>query len=90
MPAKKKTKLDDSLSFEKAMEKLEQIVSNLEEGNLGLEDSLTSFESGMALAKVCETKLSEATGRVEKIVKDFSGNEKLVPFDFREEDDEDV
>jgi len=88
MSTKKKTKSGDSLSFEKSMEKLESIVSNLEEGSLGLEASLSAFESGMALAKVCETKLNEATGRVEKIVKDFSGNEKSVPFDVKKDDDD--
>ena len=73
----------ENLSFEDAMAQLEKIVTDLDEGSLSLEKSLGSFEDGMRLAKICEVKLEEASGRVEKIVKDFSmqttkdGNEEL-------------
>lgn len=69
----KKSEKTDPVPFEDAMARLEEIVSNLEGGELGLETSLASFEEGMKLAKVCEDRLSEASGRVEKIMKDFSG-----------------
>lgn len=69
------------LSFEQAMEKLELIVKELEEGSLGLDKSLDQFEAGMTLAKECEGMLNAATGRVEKILKDFSGNQKIVELD---------
>ena len=69
----------EELSFEDAMQKLETIVSGLEHGELGLEKSLAAFEEGMTLAKVCEDKLNAASGRVEKIMRDFSGAAKLVP-----------
>jgi exodeoxyribonuclease VII small subunit len=74
----KKIDKENKVSFEDAMSRLESIVSELEDEDLSLEKSLTSFEEGMKLAKVCETKLSEASGRVEKIMKDFSGAEKRV------------
>ncbi|EKD50965.1 MAG: hypothetical protein ACD_62C00384G0001 [uncultured bacterium] len=54
------------------MNDLRNIVVELESGTLSLETSLDRFEQGMALAKTCEQKLGEATGRVEKIMKDFS------------------
>lgn len=74
----KKSDKENKISFEDAMSRLETIVSELEDGDLSLEKSLASFEEGMTLAKVCETKLGEASGRVEKIMKDFSGAEKRV------------
>lgn len=66
-------------SFEDAMQKLETIVSDLEHGELSLEKSLVSFEDGMQLAKVCQDHLNAASGRVEKIMKDFSGAETRAP-----------
>ena len=64
--------------FETALEKLETIVSSLENGTLNLDESLAAFEEGMKIAKSCEDTLTSATGRVEKIMKDFSGTEKWV------------
>lgn len=81
MNAKKKSDLPgEENNFEQAMEKLEKIVADLDEGNLSLEKSLNSFEDGMKLARFCEQKLDEASGRVEKIMKDFSGQIKTVEF----------
>lgn len=73
------------IPFEKAMEKLEALVSQLEAGDLSLEKSLDSFETGMKLAKTCEEALNQASGRVEKIMNDFGGKgklpkEKIVPY----------
>ena len=68
------------LPFEKAMEKLESLVSELETGHLSLEKSLDSFEAGMKLAKTCEEAINQASGRVEKIMKDFGSKEKIVPY----------
>jgi|APSaa5957512535_1039671.scaffolds.fasta_scaffold132248_2 exodeoxyribonuclease VII small subunit len=75
MQTKKTKKTQD---FEHAMSDLENIVQDLENGDLGLDKSLESFEKGMSLAKFCEGKLNEATGKVEKIMKDFSDGEKIV------------
>lgn len=77
MTKKAKTPKKD-IPFEQAMERLEDIVNELEEGNLSLDKSLDNFEEGMKLAKTCENQLNNATGRVEKIMKDFAGKEKLV------------
>lgn len=66
------------LSFEQSMERLEEIVQELE-GTLNLDKSLGLFEEGMKLAKNCQDKLDQAKGRVEKVMKDFSGREKIVP-----------
>jgi len=75
-------------TFEKSLERLEQIVSELEEGSLSLDKSIDRFEEGMKLAKTCEDKLNEATGRVEKVMKDFAGKEKIVALSDEELDND--
>ncbi len=71
-----------SLSFEKALAQLEDIVAKLEGGKVDLEDSIKLYEKGEALKKHCETKLMEAEARIEKITLDRSGNPKgLEPLD---------
>ena len=56
-----------SLSFEKALAALEEIVAKLESGRVDLEDSIKIYERGEALRKHCESKLAEAEARIEKI-----------------------
>lgn len=60
------------LGFEEALNELEQIVRSLESGDGKLDDAIASYERGAALKKHCETKLSEAKNRIEKI--SFTGN----------------
>lgn len=57
----------ENLSFEAALEELETIVRNLETGNTPLEQSITSYERGVALKNHCETKLRDARMKIEKI-----------------------
>ncbi|MEE9139781.1 MAG: exodeoxyribonuclease VII small subunit [Alphaproteobacteria bacterium] len=56
------------MSFEEALEELEQIVRKLEEGKGRLDEAIASYERGAALKKHCEAKLREAQAKVEKIV----------------------
>jgi exodeoxyribonuclease VII small subunit len=56
-----------SLSFENALKALEEIVTKLERGDVPLEESISIYERGEALKKRCETLLSQAEERVEKI-----------------------
>ena len=67
--------------FEDALHKLEKIVSKLEEGDLPLEESLKYFEEGIRLSRFCNQKLEEAEKRVEMLMKDKDGNERLERFD---------
>lgn len=55
------------LSFEKALEELEQIVSRLERGEVPLAESIVIYERGDALRKHCDALLKQAEARVEKI-----------------------
>ena len=51
-------------SFEESMEKLEQIVTELENGNLNLDESVSKFEEGMKISKQCNKILEEAEKKI--------------------------
>ena len=74
--------------FEAALEELEQVVEQLESGDLSLEDSLAAFEKGVGLVKLCNEKLTEVEKRVELLVKDKEGKFQLKPFDPGAEEEE--
>ena len=67
--------------FEDALNKLEKVVSKLEEGDIPLEDSLKLFEEGIRLSRFCNLKLDEAEKRVEILVKGKEGNLRPQPFE---------
>jgi exodeoxyribonuclease VII small subunit len=75
--------------FEAALEELEQVVEQLESGDLSLEDSLAAFEKGVGLVKLCNEKLTEVEKKVELLVKDKEGKFQLKPFSPDAEDEED-
>ena len=56
-----------TLSFEEALKEFEDIVRDLESGNVTLDASINAYERGVKLKRHCETKLGEARTRVEKI-----------------------
>lgn len=71
------------LSFEEALNRLEQIVSRLESGQAPLEESITLYEEGARLKAHCEERLKAAQLRVEKIVVGPDGQAKATePADF--------
>ena len=57
-----------SMSFEEALKALEQVVGQLESGEVPLEQSIALYERGDALKKHCEARLGEAELKVQKIV----------------------
>ncbi len=61
------------LSFEEALDLLEDIVSKLEDGSINLEESIEEYTRGVHLKNHCETKLKEATLKVEQITIDKDG-----------------
>jgi exodeoxyribonuclease VII small subunit len=67
--------------FEDALNKLEKIVSKLEEGDIPLEESLRLFEEGIRLSRFCNQKLDEAERKVEILLKGKNGVLKPQPFD---------
>lgn len=69
------------MKYEKAAEKLEEIVRKLEGGDLELEESLKAFEEGVKLARVCEKHLAEAKGKIEQLLRKENGTVSEEPFD---------
>ena len=57
-----------ALSFEQALEELEQVAEDLESGELTLEQQVTRYERGMLLIRACRQKLEQATARIAKVV----------------------
>ena len=66
--------------FEKSLQNLEKIVSNMESGELGLEESLAQFENGIKLARNCQDTLANAELRVEQLI-EKNGLQQTVPFE---------
>ena len=62
------------MTFEQAMSELERIVTELERGDVPLEDSISLYEKGAELKKRCETKLKEAEQKVAAITLDEEGS----------------
>ncbi|SMO40190.1 exodeoxyribonuclease VII small subunit [Melghirimyces algeriensis] len=87
MEADKKAKgISEELSFEEAMERLEEVVNNLESGNVPLEESIRLFEEGMKLSRYCGTKLEKLEQQVELLVRE---NEGWIKKPFQPEEDGD-
>jgi exodeoxyribonuclease VII small subunit len=71
--------------FETSLERLEEIVQELEQDDLPLDKSLKLFEEGIKLSRVCNRRLEEAERKVEILLKDKAGNMITKPFDEEEE-----
>ena len=76
---------DNLKDFEKSLQNLEKIVTQMESGELGLEESLAQFESGIRLAKTCQDTLANAELRVEQLI-EKNGLQQTVPFEDIDED----
>ncbi len=60
----------EDLKFEEALTRLEEIVAELEEGELALEEAVEKFQRGMALKQLCERRLKQAEAKIEEYVPD--------------------
>ena len=68
-------------SFETSLEALEQIVQDLEQGDLPLEKSLELFEQGIRLSRECQERLSQAERRIEILLRDNQGRVTVSEFE---------
>ena len=59
--------MDEQLSFEEALSRLDKIVQTLEAGGLTLEEAIALFEEGMALAKICSERLDAAELKITQL-----------------------
>lgn len=60
-------KQEEQLTFEQAMEQLEQLVKQLESGTLPLEESMKLYEEGVCLTALCTKKLEDASLKIEEL-----------------------
>ncbi|MDD3627882.1 MAG: exodeoxyribonuclease VII small subunit [bacterium] len=76
------------LTFEDAFQHLEEIVEQLESGDLTLEQSLEKFEEGIKLSRVCTEKLENAQKKIEVLMKDSGGKFSFEDLDSETEEKE--
>ncbi len=55
---------DEKKTFEQAIERMEQIISRLSDGNLGIDESVALYEEGVKLAAFCDEKIKEAQRKI--------------------------
>ena len=67
-------------NFETAMKRLEEIVEQMESGELPLEDLIVRYEEGMKLVKVCQERLASAEERIEIITRNSAGKPVVKDF----------
>ena len=73
--------------FETALKSLEEIVSQLEAGDLTLDRALELFEQGVKISRFCNSKLEEAERKVETLIRNTDGSLAEVPFTGEIEDE---
>jgi exodeoxyribonuclease VII small subunit len=71
----------ENLSFEEAFTQLEEVVGQLEAGELALDQAMSLFERGMALAAHCNARLDAAELRVQELVSTSAEGYELTPFE---------
>lgn len=70
--------MENNLTFEQALSRLESIVKELESGDTSLEESLVLFEEGVRLSAVCSSLLKNAKQKVEILIESADGVKKEV------------
>ncbi len=66
--------MSDEMKFEDLLSKLQSIVEMLEKGDLSLEESLSAYEEGIKLSRLCLKQLDSAERRIEILTKDENGS----------------
>ena len=69
------------MTFEAAMDRLEEVLRRLENGNETLDDSLKLYEEGIALIRACNTQLEAAEQRIRVLQVQADGSVALEDFD---------
>ena len=71
-----KKNIDENITFEKAIEELENIIKSLEQGDVPLDNTIELYERGAKLKDFCEKKLKDAEIKIKKINK-YSNTEEI-------------
>ncbi|MCL2497105.1 MAG: exodeoxyribonuclease VII small subunit [Symbiobacteriaceae bacterium] len=75
----KDTKELANLTFEEAMQQVEQLVRSLENNSLPLNETLAAFEQGVRLARFCQDYLDAAEKKIEQVIASAYGELELKP-----------
>ena len=81
MSAATAKKAEPQLNFEGAMDRLEEIVEQMESGKMMLEELIVRYEEGMKLVKVCQERLASAEQRIEIITRNHAGKPVVKEFE---------
>ena len=74
----------NEITFEKALQDLEEIIKDLESGSIPLEEAINKYTDAMNLVKICQEKLHKATKQVNKIL---SENDELKDFELESKEE---
>ncbi|MGH7987579.1 MAG: exodeoxyribonuclease VII small subunit [Candidatus Binataceae bacterium] len=85
--------MENKKKFEDELKDLEGLVTQIDSGELSLEESISAFERGVVLVRSLNGRLDEAERKIEVLMRDADGDLKSVPFEpapaiHREDDDE--
>lgn len=72
------------IDFEERLQTLEELVEQMEDGELSLEESLKAFEQGIKLTRECQSALTAAEQKVQVLIEE-QGQLHMQPFDIEEE-----
>ena len=78
--------MSEEIKFEKALERLEKIVEELESGDLPLEEALKRYEEGVKLSRTCSEKFSQVQKKIQVLTKTLDGSFKREDFEFEEKE----
>jgi len=74
-------KTEPQPNFEAAMDRLEEIVEQMESGKMMLEELIGRYEEGMKLVKICQERLANAEQRIEIITRNHAGKAVVKNFE---------
>jgi len=74
-------KVEPQLNFEAAMDRLEEIVEQMESGKMMLEELIVRYEEGMKLVTICRERLASAEQRIEIITRNNAGKPVVKNFE---------
>ena len=74
-----------NISFEEAMQRLENAVARLESGKLNLDESIAVYEEAVGLVRICNDRINAAALKVKLLTEGQDGTVTDAPFDFENE-----
>ena len=82
--------MTEEIKFEKALERLEKIVEDLEAGNIGLDEALKRYEEGIKLVRGCQKTLTTAEKKIEVLTKGLDGSFEKEPFNDEDSSEDEI